>query len=208
MCTIASVLGNVGFFGLPVISAVFPENPEVVCYSCMYALSMNTLAFTMGIYCLTTDKKAMTVKAAIINPSTLSLLAAIPLHLIGSSALPDILSNGIGLLARMTTPVCMFILGIRLASVNFKKLFMRPFIYLIVLGKLVAFPLFCWLITLVIPMPVTFRGALIILSAAPCASIILSLAEMYKSETELAANCVLLSTLLSIVTLPLISMLL
>ena len=69
--TIGSVLGNVGFFGLPIVKALLPENPEVMCYSAMFVIAMNTLAFTMGVFCLTRRKEYMTPKKVNIESRTL-----------------------------------------------------------------------------------------------------------------------------------------
>lgn len=207
--TIASVLGNVGFFGLPMVKALLPDNPEVLCYSSIYVLSMNVLVFTMGVFCLTTKKEYMTLKSALINPATFGFAIAFPLYLLsGRNWLPDMITNSVGLLGQMTTPLCMIILGIRLANIPLKKLFSRPFIYLICLAKLVIFPVFCYLSVYFLPLPVSFKTSILILSATPCAAIISNLAEMHRSETELAANCVLITTLLSFITLPLLTLLL
>jgi predicted permease len=207
--TIGSVMGNVGFFGLPVIKAMLPDNPEVACYSAVYVVSMNILVFTIGVFCLTGDKKFMSVKSALLNPSTLSFVVAIPLYIFGvGKYLPAILSNAIQLLGNMTTPMCMFILGIRLATVPFKKLFTRPFMYIICACKLLVFPLFCYAAVYFIPFEYSFKASILILSAAPCASVILNLAEMHHAEEEMAANCVLVSTLFCFMTIPLLALVL
>ncbi len=209
MLTIGSVLGNCGFFGLPLIKALFPENPEVACYSSIYVISMNILVFTAGIYCLTQDKKYISVKSALVNPAFLSLIVALPLYLTGgSNYLPSVLVDSINLLGKMTTPMCMFILGIRLATMDFKKLFTNPFVYLVCCGKLVVFPLFAYLLVFFLPLPHSFKASILILAATPCASIILNLAEIHGKETEMSANCILLSTILSIFTIPVLALLL
>lgn len=207
--TIGAVLGNVGFFGLPIVKALLPDNPEVMCYSAVYVVSMNILVFTVGVFCLTKDKKFVSIKAAIINPSTISLIVALPLYFFGVRRfLPEILLNGVSLLSTITTPLCMIILGIRLASVSFKKLFTRPIIYVVCACKLIVFPLFCYFAVYFIPLEYSFKASILILSAVPCAAVILSMAEIHQSETELAANCVLLSTLMCFITIPLLVLLL
>jgi predicted permease len=212
--TIGSVLGNVGFFGLPVVQSFFPNDPIVLCYSSIYVISMNLLVFTMGIFCLTNRKEFMSIKSAILNPTTISFFVALPLYFFGVG---DILQSNqyslklyeaISLLGKMTTPLCMFILGIRLAVVSFKKLFMRPSIYIICALKLIVFPLFCYLCVVFLPLPVSFKGSILILASVPCASVILNMAEMYHGETELAANCVLVSTLLCFLTVPVLTLIL
>lgn len=57
------------------------------------------------------------------------------------------------------------------------------------------------------PLPETFRYSVLILCGTPYASVILAMAEMHGKNEDLAANCILLSTLLSILTLPLLSLL-
>ena len=205
---IASVMGNVGFFGLPVIRALFPDSPEVMAYSAAFVVSMNVLVYTVGVFCLTRKKEYISIKPAILNPTTIGFLVALPFFIGGFTRyLPEIVTNAISFVGNMCTPLCMFILGIRLACVDLKKLFMRPFVYLTCLSKLIIFPLVSYGAVYFLPLPLTFKASILILSATPCANIILSLAEIHKSETELSANSVLLSTLLCFLTIPVLTLL-
>lgn len=211
--TIGAVMGNVGFFGLPIIKALFPDNPEVMCYSTMYVISMNMLAFTVGVFCLTGEKKFMSVKRLFLNPSSITIAIAIPLYVFGVGKILEdagfgMFTGAVELLGNTTTPLCMIILGIRLAAVDFKKLFSRPLVYLTCALKLLIFPLFCYFAVYFLPLEFTFKASVLILSSVPCASVILNLAEMHNGETELAANSVLLSTLACFITIPLLALLL
>lgn len=209
MMNIASVVGNVGFFGLPILRAVLPDYPEVVCYVSMYSISMNLLAFTMGVFCLTRKKEYISLRTALFNPATFGLAISLPLYLTGWNAyVPSLLSGGISLIASMTTPLCMIILGVRLSTVSLSRIFSRPFVYAVCLLKMVAFPLFCYGAVWFLPLDTQLKSSLLILSAVPCASVMLNLAEMHHTGQELSANCVLLSTLLSLITIPLLSLLL
>ena len=206
--TIGAVLGNVGFFGLPIIKALLPGHPEVLCYAVIYGNSMNILVFTMGVYCLTLKKEYMTLRSAIFNPSIFSLAVALPLHCLGARQyMPDVFFNAIQLMGNMTAPLCMMILGIRLATVPFFKLFVNPFVYLICAAKLLIFPLFCYALVFFLPLPFSFKASVLVLSATPCASLILNMAEIHHSETKLSANCLLVSTLLCFLTIPLMTLL-
>ena len=204
--TVGSVLGNCGFFGLPLVRALLPDHPEALCYSCIYVLTMNILVFTAGVYCLTQDRRFLSLRSALINPSMFGFAVGFPLFLLGGKSwMPALLVDGLSLLGSMTTPLCMMILGIRLATVDLAALFKRPFVYLVCLCKLVIFPLFCYAIVRLMPVPESFRASLLILSAVPCASIIFNMAEIHHSETELSANCVMISTLLCLFTIPLVT---
>lgn len=212
LLTGASVLGNVGFFGLPLVVALV-DNPIVACYSSIYVLTMNFLVFTVGVFCLTNDKSFISLKKAILNPTTIALIFAIPAFIWGSyiadNKIVDEFAQAVNLLGKMTTPLCMLILGIRLATVNFKNLWIRPFIYIICSLKMIVFPIVCFFAVYWIPFfNADFKKAILIISAVPCASVILNMAEIHHAEEELAANCVLVSTMLCFITIPVVTLLL
>lgn len=206
---LGSVMGNVGFFGLPIVKALIPDNPEVMCYAAVYVISMNILVFTVGVFCLTGKKETMTLRAAIFNPSMFGFVVGLALYLLSANRyMPTLLVSGLGLLGNMTTPLCMIILGIRLATVRFGRLFTRPIVYGTCLCKLLLYPLFCYAAVVLLPLDPAFKAAILILSATPCASIIFNMAEIHRSETELSANCVLVSTLLCFITIPILTLIL
>ncbi len=208
MMSIASVMGNVGFFGMPVVRALFPDSPEAAVYSCMFNISLNFVAWTVGVFTLTGEKKYISLRTAFINPSVIAAAVGFVLYLLKAKDwLPELVTGGFQTLGAMSTPLCMLILGIRLATMDPKKLFTTPLIWLISAGKLLVFPLFCWALTLPFGLDPVFRGSILILAATPCASILLNLAEIHHNGQEIAANCALLSTLLSVLTIPLLSLL-
>ena len=205
--TIGAVLGNVGFFGIPICNALFPTEPIAATYCSVYVMSMNIIVFTVGVFMLTKNSKYMSIKSALVNPTTFGILIALPLYIF-SINLPEELTGGIALMGKMTTPMCMFVLGMRLASVDIKALFMRPFAYITSALKLLVFPVFAYTAVRFLPcFDNTFKVCILVLSAAPTAAIVLSMAELHKCQQELSANVVLLSTLLSIITMPLVLLL-
>ena len=161
------------------------------------------------LYRLTGEKKYISLRAAFLNPSVLAVTAGLILYMLkAKNWLPDLVQDGFRTIGAMSTPLCMVILGIRLATMNFRKLFTTPLVWLISAGKLLVFPLFCYLLVIPFPFDPVFKGSILILAATPCASILLNLAEIHHNGQELAANCALLTTLLSIFTIPLLSLLL
>ena len=208
MLSIATVMGNVGFFGMPVVRALFPGAPEAAVYSSMFNAALNILAWTVGVFTLTGEKKHISLRAALLNPSILAVFTGLILCLLNAGDwFPDLLRTGFSTLGAMSTPLCMIILGVRLATMDLKRLFTTPLAWLISAGKLIVFPLFCWALTLPFNLDPVFRGSVLILAATPCASILLNLAEIHHNGQEIAANCALLSTLLSVITIPLLSFL-
>ena len=208
MMSIASVMGNVGFFGMPVVRALFPDAPEAAVYSCMFNVSLNIVAWTVGVYTLTGEKKYISLRAALLNPSVIAAGTGFILYLLGAKNwLPQLVQNGFKTLGAMSTPLCMIILGIRLATMNLRKMFTTPVVWAACAGKLIIFPLFCWALTLPFPLDPVFRASVLMLAGTPCASILFNLSEIHHNGQEMAANCALLSTLCSIITIPLLSLL-
>jgi len=202
--TVGSVLGNVGFIGMPLLAGIFPNDPIVLCYSSINVMSMNLIVFTVGVFLITNDKKYMSIKHAILNPTTIAILISIPLFVIDAD-LPDIVENSVGTLATMVTPMCMIILGMRLSAVKFRVLFCRPFIYITCAIKLIVFPIFAYLCVRWLPfLDDTLKASIVILATTPAGAIIDGLAELHECEQELAANVVLMTTILCVVTIPLV----
>lgn len=206
--SIGGVLGNVGFLGMPVIASVFPNNPIVLVYSSINVMSMNLIVFTIGTYMITNDKKYISVRGAVLNPTTLSILVALPIFVSGIH-FPGEIENAIALLAKMVTPVCMLILGMRLSEVKLKAIFSRPFVYATCLLKLVVFPVVVLLLVKWLPgIDSVCKTTVVVLAMMPAGAVIESLAELYECEQEFSANVVLLTTILSVITIPVMTYLL
>ncbi len=203
--SVGSVLGNVGYLGMPVIASIYPDQPIVLCYSSINVMTMNLIVFTVGTFLITGDKKYISVKSAILNPTTLSLLVAIPLFMANIHC-PGAVLSPIELLSKMTTPFCMFILGMRLASSSLTKLFTQGFVYATCALKLVAFPILAFFFVKLLPIDDNIlKTTIVVLAMAPSGAIIESLAELHECQQELAASVVLLTTLLCVLSIPVMS---
>lgn len=209
MLTIGSVCGNVGFFGLPLIKAILPEFPIAMTYSSIFVFTMNLIVFTIGSFCITRDKKYISFKSVFLNPTTISIIIAVILYACNfkfncGNIFLEKMGEGVSLLGKMTTPTCMIILGSRLACIKIKDLINKPFVYINIILKLIIFPLFSYLFVYFLPFDEVFKISILVLCATPCASVVLNLAEMYNENQDIAANTVLLTTIMSIITIPLL----
>ena len=107
MLAIAGVSGNTGFFGLPIITALFPSVPEAAVYSCMFCVSLNLLAWTVGVFTLTGDRRHISFRDAFLNPTVLSVLLGFILYLArANSWLPDLVRTGVRNVGAMSTLLC------------------------------------------------------------------------------------------------------
>lgn len=202
VCTIATTLGNCAFMGVPLLEAIMPDYPEAIIMSVAYCAGMNLLGWTIVSAIITNDKKYISLKKAILNPAILSLLVAVPIF-VTNTKLPSQVDNMVTLLGKMTTPLCMLIMGMRLATMKIKPLFTDLLQYITVIIKQIMMPLLGYGLICLFPVSMDLKRTMFILCATPIASVVLNFSEMLGEGQETAANLVLLGTLSSILTIPL-----
>ena len=217
----ASVFGNCGFFGLPFLQSLF-DTGEMLIYAAVFVAIYNLLSWTVGIWLITGDKKFIKIKKAFLNPPFLALCVSLPLFIILKQPLSSIgeagaflndffvkLTDSFNLLAEMTTPVSLSIVGIRLAQMKPKQLFGNGWVYCSSALKLLVFPLVAFAILMLFPsVNVEVKYCVFFSCAMPTATQTLLFAEHYGGDPYTASPAVLLNTCLSILTIPLMSLLL
>lgn len=206
VCTIATAMGNCSFMGVPLLEAVMPDNPEAVVMSTVFCLGMSLIGWTLSSYIISNDKTYMSIKKAIVNPSMISFFIAIALIIARVEIKGQALSM-ITLLGKMSAPMCMLIMGMRLATMELKAVFSDKMAYVIVVIKQIMMPLLVFAIMSMLPVDPYLVKCMFILSATPIASMVLNYAELIGQGQKRAANLVLVGTMLSIVTLPLMMLL-
>jgi predicted permease len=138
----------------------------------------------------------------------IGFLCAVLFYVIGLRFSGSIL-NSLSLLGKMTTPLSMMVLGMRLALVPLKPIFATPLFYGTILFKQMIYPIIGGLLISILPfMSENIRITTFILCACPVASIVFNFAEMLGDGQEDAADLFLLGTIGSIVTMPIILLLL
>ncbi len=213
VATIATTLSNCSFLGVPILEAIFPDSPNVAAYSMMYFLSMNLLGWTLISAIITRDKKYISAKKMFINPATISIALSLPFFITGfkissqnGQALGQI-ENMINILGKMTAPLCMLIMGMRLATIKPKNLFINPLQYFAVAINQIVFPLCALGLLMLLRVNSELTMCMFVMCACPVASVVQNYAEILGEGQDVAANTVLLGTLSSIATLPLLALL-
>ncbi len=200
---ISIAFGNCTFIGIPLLEAVLPQYPEAVVYSIVFFISMSVIGWTVASYIVTNDKKYVSVKKIFLNPATIGLVISLPFFLLGVQ-LPLPFHNAVTLMGKMSTPVCMLILGMRLATLEWKSVFADKSKYLTVFIRQLIVPLFYILVCLILPVEKNLKTTLTICGSAPVAAVVLNYSELLGEGQEYAAGTIVLSNILSVVTLPLV----
>ncbi len=215
--------GNVGYMCIPFLQLMAPGNHVIILYATVSVVAFNLMAWTVGNFALTGDKRHISLKRALLNPPTLSFIIALPLFMLNlnflkaetlSGAAYEIVS-GIRevttLFADMVGPLAMVLLGLKLADIRFKELFSDGRVYIAAGIKLIFFPLFGVAVTALMSLfmnvePIALN--LIAMSAMPCAQNVIMFSTIYDKDSDLAAKQVTVATLLSVVTIPVMLLLL
>ncbi len=206
--TFAVGSANCAFFGIPIIESLMPSiAPDVIIFTTVYALVMNLIGWTVGSAIMAQDMKYISIKKILVNPALLGTVVALILFIFEIPLQAD-LGSMITTAARMATPLSMLIMGMRLGTMRFLPMFTNVRVYATVVAKQILMPLAALLLVIFLPVSVELKSVFFIITACPVASVTLNYAEMVGEGQEEAASMLLVSTMLSILTLPLMMLLL
>lgn len=201
------VYGNTGFIGIPVVSAVLGQ--EALIYVTIYTLFFNLLIYTHGAAVMAragggSRRKGGRGIAGLINPGTVCGVLAVILYW-WQIPLPKILEESLSYMAQCVTFLSMVILGVSLAGFRMRELFTEPGLYLLTAVRMLAVPI---LLTLVMKRFVAdplILGTFALIQAMPVANLPLMMAKQADLECGILAKGILLTTLFSVVTIPIVA---
>ena len=202
VCAVTGACGNVGFLGVPLLKFLFPDDPEIILYSAMFSITMNIIGWTLGLWLMTGDKKYIKLKSVFVNPSVIAFAVGFTLF-VTKTKLPVLLAEYVGMFGTMSTFVCMTVLGMRLATKKLSNVFLNKKVYIGAVSKLFVFPMVVLGLFYLLPVDQTVRTAAFVLGCCPAATMVQSLAETYDGDSETAANTVLFTSIICILTIPL-----
>lgn len=216
----AGAFSNPGFFGVPLIVASIGNGG--VFYIAAFIAFLNLLQWTYGVSLLkNSDVDGMLVKAPKSTESLGKRVASLGLRLLKAPfmiailigafffltgiSMPAIPAKCIGYIAGLNTPIAMFTIGIYMAGVNIGKMFCKPRLYLVSAVRMLVIPAVTVLLLMLLPGTFSdLKLAILIASACPVGSNVAVYAQLHNKDFGYAVETVVISTLLSIVTLPLI----
>ena len=197
-----AAFSNAGFIGIPLVQMTLGE--EAVFYVSSYVALLNILQWTYGLVTITGDRSLISVKRLRTNPIILSFLAGIALFLLPVS-LPETAENMVGTIAGMNGPLAMIVLGVYLGQVPLRSLFSGRVVYRCALVRLIVIPVLTMALLFVFPEKYhMLKLTILIAASAPVGSNVSIFAQLYGQDYMQSVKEVTFSTLLCIITLPLI----
>lgn len=199
------LFSNVGFMGYPVVLAIFGQ--EGLFYAAIYNLPFNLLVFTLGIVVMTLGRgeNQHTINwRMFVSPAVVSVIIGFSLFLFGLR-LPGPIAQSVKMIGALTTPLSMIIVGALLSSINVREIFSNWRVYAVSVARLILIPLIVWVSLRLVTDNLLLIGVPTIIAAMPAAANTAILAEEYGANPSLASQVVFISTLLSVITIPLLA---
>ncbi len=211
MMRFCAVFSNNGFLGIPLAVAVFGAGSHVLTVLIILNIITNILMYTLGIYLVSGDASRISLKKAFFNPVLIAFLIGIVLNLLNIKAyLPEV-STYATHFSNIVTPISMTILGMKMGAVRLSSLFGSWKTYYVSALKLVAFPLL--IVGALLAVKAIFPNGMVnadmilgvfIAFAMPTAGLASTFADGFDGDTANAVSLTLGTTLLSIITLPIL----
>lgn len=199
------MFSNCAFMGYPVLGVLLGE--EAIFYIAIYNICFNILVFTLGIKLLklgNNQSKSLDYKF-LLNPGIIATFIGLLLFVTGIQ-LPAFISGSIEAVAGVCTPLSMIVIGSMLSFLSLQKVFGQKKIYILAIIRLFLLPFIIFtLLKYILRIEDSWLVMIpVIVAGMPVASNAAMMAEAYESDAELASQGVLITTLLSCISIPLL----
>ena len=194
------ICSNSSFIGMPVAENIYGSLGVV--YVSMFQLPIRITMWTSGLALFTKVDRKSAIKTILVHPCIVSMAIGI-IIMIFSPPLPGFVTSTIDYLSKCTIPLSMLIIGCILSECSIKEIFDRSAVYFSVI-RLVIFPLVIFVILKVLGVDDVLLGVSVIMSGMPAGSTTVILADKYDGAGHYASKVMFVSTLLSMLTIPLL----
>lgn len=199
----ASVYSNCGFMAIPILSATLGN--DGVFYGSAYFAIFNLLYWTHGICVYDGSLREISIKKIVTSPGILGTLIAIILFITGIK-LPYVIKESVNYIASVNTPLAMIVMGAYLTRVDFKKAMKNLSLYSVTILRLIVIPVIAVIFAKLLKLDPLIAKATLISAACPTASVTALMAAKYNLDSAYATEIVSVTTILSIISIPLIIM--
>ncbi len=199
----ANVFTNTGYIGFPVLNVIY--GPEAVVYGSVFNMFFVLFLWSYGIMIfkgrMAREELREEVIKALLNPSVLAVYIGVTM-MVFDLKFPELVLNSMSAVGYMNGPLSMIIVGAIFANVDIKSHLKDWTIYYGILMKMVLIPAILYLITIIIGDKSIVTNSIIILASMPSAAMTSIFAENFNFKRDYATMIMVLSTLISVLTIP------
>jgi len=196
----STVFSNCGFMALPLQQAILGDAGVFYCAS--YIVVFNLFSWTYGLFIMSGSKKGISIKM-IVNPGVIGVVLG-GLLFVSPVKLPYVVDEALKGISALNTPVPMIIVGYYIACIKSFRVLKDLKLIAALFLRLIVIPFIFLGAMKIANFSGVIASSMIIAVSCPVAVNIAMFSTLYKRDSELAATSVAVSTLLSILTLPLI----
>lgn len=196
-----TLVTNSGFAGLPLISGIYGKTGLFL--ASIFIIPTRILMWSAGISLFTQKgTRAERIKKVMLNPAIIAVeLGLVRMFL--KFPLPAFLDSAIDHMGACTAPLAMALVGAILADVSLKGIWEKKALYL-VLVRQIALPVLCLISLRILHVDSLMMGVSVVLSGMPIGSTTAILAQKYGADAQFASKCVFISTVSSLITVPIL----
>lgn len=197
------VFANTGFMGYPVLLDVFGQ--EAVFYASLIHMAFNFFVYTYAIMCLTKgdDNEFKLNFKQLLTPGIVLIFIGIIIYLFDIQ-LPSVLMDTINSVGSLTAPLSMMMIGSSLAVYPIKDSFTDWRSYVFAFVRLIIVPFVTMIVCRLLHINPYYANITIITNAMPVGSMVLMLATQYNANVKIVTRNIVVSTLLSVITIPIV----
>ena len=197
------VFANTGFMGYPVLLDVFGQ--EAVFYASLIHMAFNFFVYTYAIMCLTKgdDSEFKLNFKQLLTPGIIVIFVGIFIYLFDIQ-LPSVLMDTINSVGSLTAPLSMMMIGSSLAVYPIKDSFTDWRSYVFAFVRLMIVPFVTMIMCRLLHIDAYYANITIITNAMPVGSMVLMLATQYNANVKIVTRNIVVSTLLSVITIPIV----
>lgn len=198
----AAVYSNCGFIGIPLINGIY--GTDGVLYLTAYITFFNLLVWTHGYMTMKGERDFSSFLKALKSPSVIAVFVGLIFYLT-NIRLPAVPATAMQYISDMNTPLAMIIAGATAAQTNILKALKKPAVYLVSAMKLLVFPACAFSVCRFLGAPQIVLMTVTVAAACPVATTGTMFAIQMDKNPELCSEFFTITTLLSALTLPLIT---
>ena len=196
-----SIFSNAGFIALPLQEALL--GPDGVFFGAAYLVMFNIFAWSLGICMMTGDKSKITVKKILFSPGIIGVVIGMVLF-VSSVKLPNVITTTLTHISNLNTPLPMIVVGYYLAETNLLQALKDKGNYVCMGIRLILFPLLAMGIMYLCGIKDAMLISMVVAISAPVGAMTTMFSEKFGADTILSVQLVSLSTLFSMITMPVI----
>ncbi len=199
--------GNVGFIGYPIVASIFGQ--YAIFYASLLNIPFTILAFSLGKKMIQGGQGSLDLNWKVfVSPAMIACYVSVLIVVFDIDWLPDLVVTPLTLLGNITVPAALLVIGTSMAQMDLRKIFSGKLVWGVSVLRLLVLPVVIFYLTRLMGFDDDILGINTVLAAMPVGTYGAMFCLQYGKDESVMVQGILISTLLSIISIPLITQIL